>query len=231
MVNQYFDGAWLEAGGKSSVIIVGTYGHTYCYGTPDYCQDPCGGGVGSHGYPYEAQMLFYDPEDFAKVAQGLMQPYEVLPYHIQNIENLLWSQCEPMPESMAYDRENGLIYVYQGINSDVVIHVWSIAHLIPSTVSRKPKDPVNAKMSSLILSVSPNPFSTSVDIKVKRPKATGLSVVIYDIKGKFIHKLRPQALGLYTKYTWNAQGHPAGTYLIQVSNGNKKTVIKTFLVQ
>ncbi len=34
---------------------------------------------GYHAYPYEPQILFYDPEEVKEVVAGTRQPWEVIP--------------------------------------------------------------------------------------------------------------------------------------------------------
>jgi hypothetical protein len=233
----YFGGVWLTAGNKSSLIVTSSKGSTanYCYGSAADCGDLCGGGKGSHAYPYEAQLLFYDPAELAKSAQAQIEPHEVKPYHIMSNEDMLWSRCQTAPEAIAYDRERGNIYVFQGgLGEKPVIHVWSIAGQL--TVTNQNKDPnIGGKMD---VRVSPNPFSTSVKIRaLVRNDECGVMNInagIFDINGRLItrfdqFRIPHSAFGI--SYNWDASDHPPGIYLLKVRTGNRIITKKLMLAR
>lgn len=99
--------------GTRSFLVVGTHGAgPICYGSgtsvkeehgtpgPDgmtRCYDPSTGSQGEHAYPYHLQVWAYDVEDFVKVRQGALQPWEVRPYAV-------WRP--PSSEPPPFDPEN-----------------------------------------------------------------------------------------------------------------------------
>ncbi len=90
---------------------------------------------------FDAQMIFYDPADFAAVVDGSMAPYEPQPYAVLDIDEHLFlnatvetafigsgDQRNYRVGEMAYDRERGLLYVLEwfGDGEKPVIHVWRV---------------------------------------------------------------------------------------------------------
>jgi hypothetical protein len=140
-------GSWITAGGKEAVAFVGSKCIAeVCYGvgtdnpdlhgqlvSPDgttiYCYDECSPHKGYHCYPKEPQMVFYDTDDLAEVAQGVKNPWEVVPYNIINLSDIIsqYSECS-RSEGMSYDRENGNLYVLQngGDSSAPLVHVFNV---------------------------------------------------------------------------------------------------------
>jgi len=51
-----------------------------CYGTQTECgSEPCDMYKGFHAYPYQTQILFYDPEKIKEVLEEARSPWTVLP--------------------------------------------------------------------------------------------------------------------------------------------------------
>lgn len=125
-------GAWIEAGGKSAVILMGRKGlGNSCYGIPGQeCQPSlCTTDKGWHADPYEPQLLFYDPADLAAVAAGAKEPWTVLPYTIYRpVNELLRPDCAIL-NAVAYDAAHHLIYATEsqaGPGGETVVHVWEV---------------------------------------------------------------------------------------------------------
>ncbi|MFH1361436.1 MAG: hypothetical protein ABIH69_02130 [bacterium] len=159
--DEWVGAEWLTANDKSAVIFVGTKGLGDCwYGFSDGTAYPTDGSP-FHGsvppYPhddrgwwsssYEAQIIFYDPADLAKVAQGKMKPYEPQPYATMNLDQYLYNidkindpnfrpeQNKYRLASCAYDRTRNLLYVieYRGEpaggdwnDDNPVVHVFGV---------------------------------------------------------------------------------------------------------
>jgi hypothetical protein len=89
---------------------------------------------------YQAQFIFYDPNDLAKVAAGKMQPSGPQPYASMSIDGALRLQTDASVVdwvgtgvqrrqrigAVAYDRANQLLYVQElfGDGAKPLIHVW-----------------------------------------------------------------------------------------------------------
>ncbi|OGJ93360.1 MAG: hypothetical protein A2487_10605 [Candidatus Raymondbacteria bacterium RifOxyC12_full_50_8] len=215
MVNQYFAGAWLEAGNKSSIIVTATEGGSDCYGSAVDCNDLCGGNKGSHGYPYTHRLLFYDPMALGKVAQGHMQPNEVMPYHVEDLDNrLFWNNnCRNGIEALAYDRDNGIIYAFQYRSDKPVIHVWSIAHLIPAAVDEHGQ---KANLVAVTITVNPNPGRSSFAVRIRGNENTGIRAGVYDINGRLYYRISNRAY-----FTCNADAWPSGMYIVRVETAGR----------
>ena len=122
-------GAWITAGDKSAVVLTGVKG----LGDDFYGESP--NGCGYKGYHnlggYKPYMLFYNPDDFADVAQGKIQPYEPQPYATLDCGEYAfnpYSLCRAGYSSASYDREHQLLYVAEPFvdGSSAVIHVFKI---------------------------------------------------------------------------------------------------------
>jgi hypothetical protein len=136
--------AWLTAGDKSAVVIVGTKGRGECwYGyangvvwpqeppfppVPDYPNDQ----RGWWSTEFEGRMLFYDPADLAAVAAGEMQPHEPQPYASMKLDDVFFAEkTRRMMRyigAVAFDRETGLLYVMElhGDEDKPLVHVWKV---------------------------------------------------------------------------------------------------------
>jgi len=105
----------------------------------------CQGHDGNRGWwdaAYQAQFMFFDPDDLARVAAGKMQPSDPQPYASMSIDSALRLQVDPSLVdwvgtgvqrrqrigAVAYDRANQLLYVQElfGDGAKPLIHVWRI---------------------------------------------------------------------------------------------------------
>ena len=90
----------------------------------------------------DAQIIFYDPDDLARVAAGQMQSWEPQPYATLDLDDTLFlnpagieiemlgagAQRRYRIGDVAYDRANGLLYVLELFAEDAkpVVHVWRV---------------------------------------------------------------------------------------------------------
>jgi hypothetical protein len=124
-------GVWLQTGSGRGILIFGRKGlGDNCYGPAESCSgDPCSPYQGYHAYPYQPQILFYDPEELTEVMAGTKEPWEVLPYAIHSPEDeMVVGECAILGAA-ALDRERGLLYVTEqeaGPWGETVVHVWQV---------------------------------------------------------------------------------------------------------
>jgi len=131
--------AWLTSGDKSAVIFVGTKGRGDCwYGYYDGTRWPNASGTegpGDRGFwseRFEGVFLFYDPSDFAEVAEGSMGTWEPQPYATLVIDEHLfhidYPQTQRRTGGVTYDRERNMIYMFEpfGDGAAPVVHVWHV---------------------------------------------------------------------------------------------------------
>jgi hypothetical protein len=157
---------WATAGDKAAVIFVGTKGtgDTW-YGNE---QGPCleceNRGWWATGF--EAQFIFYDPNDLAKVAAGTMQAYEPQPYATISVDQYLYhitsTQQKHHLGAACFDRSGRYLYVVEvfadGDEKDIpLVHVWEISN------TTNPAPDIKANGSNGPLSVS---VGTSVSVTV-----------------------------------------------------------------
>ena len=129
---------------------VHTEGDIYCFnadGTQCATElkgDCAGHAVESRGWwssRFDTQIIFYDPDDFASVLNGTMEPYEPQPYAVLDIDDHLFLNATVEPDmlgsgdqrryrigEMAYDRDRGFLYIIEKFadGAKPVIHVFSI---------------------------------------------------------------------------------------------------------
>jgi hypothetical protein len=80
---------------------------------------------------------------------------------------------------------------------------------------------LKSQSRDLSLSISPNPFSETLNIDVRAPvlPAKGdLKVEIYDIRGRLIERLK--AVDNMTCFNWNSANRSSGIYVVLVQAGN-----------
>ena len=84
---------------------------------------------GYHAYPYEPQILFYDPDNLKEVIAGTRAPWEVLPYEVYSpVSEMLQPECAIFG-AVTYDPERGHIYATEqtaGPWGETVVHVWTV---------------------------------------------------------------------------------------------------------
>lgn len=124
-------GAWVQTASKHAILVVGRKGlGDNCYGTPEDCGgDPCDPYKGYHAYPYQPQILFYDPDELRAVVEGTLDPWEVVPYaiHVPTIE-AFDAACATLGAA-TYDPDRQLIYVTErtaGEFGETAVHVWTV---------------------------------------------------------------------------------------------------------
>lgn len=151
--DSWWGGAWLTKEDRSAVIFVGTKGQGKSwYGfangvvweydcadsTPATCPDVPEWPYENRGYwaeDYAPQILFYDPADLVNVANGQLESWQPQPYAVLDLTDTFY-QPEISLENykfdiagaVAFDRENGLIYLFERLADGYksVIHVWRI---------------------------------------------------------------------------------------------------------
>lgn len=141
--DEWNGGAWLTTGGKSAVIFVGNKGVGYTwYGCSNGLECPptcdCGEDRGWWSNSIIGQILFYDPADLAKVAQGAMLPNRPQPYATLNIDSYLYhivsTRQKHHVSAVAFDRPHGLLYIFEPLTDadKPIVHVWAITGAAPS---------------------------------------------------------------------------------------------------
>jgi hypothetical protein len=134
--------AWLGAGEKSAVIVVGTKGFGECwYGNQNGpCLDCENRGWWSD--EFSGLIMFYDTNELAEVAAGIKQPWEPQPYAFLDIDEHLFSiesaQQKYHVNSACFDAERGILYVFEGMADGYkpLIHVWTLNFDLDSSPDR-----------------------------------------------------------------------------------------------
>jgi hypothetical protein len=149
--DEWSGGSWLTRGERSAVIFIGTKGlGQFWYGFSNGVRWPTDGdesaacpevppfphndrGWWSQGI--QAQMIFYDTDDLASVAQGAMKTWEPQPFSVLKIDDRLFSPGLDLQRgkrhlvgAAAFDRERGILYVIErrADGERSLVHVWKI---------------------------------------------------------------------------------------------------------
>jgi hypothetical protein len=148
--------SFLTKGNKSTVAFMGTkaIGESW-YGYANGTKYPTDGSEYTGEVPeypnnerswwansFEAQIVFYNPDDLAKVAQGKMKSSEPQPYATLNIDKYLYNtnkindpnfvkeRNKGRVGAMSFNREDGILYVFEirgdSENNRPLIHVFKI---------------------------------------------------------------------------------------------------------
>lgn len=132
IADEWGGGAWIEANGKTAILIFGRKGlGINCDGIPgeDCPASLCATSSGQHSDPYEPQILFYDPYALADVVAGVKRPWDVAPYAIYRpVEEVFDPDCGLL-NAVAYDPERNFIYVTESKATSggaVIVHVWEV---------------------------------------------------------------------------------------------------------
>lgn len=149
--DEWSGGAWLTAGKKAAVILVGTkaLGKTW-YGFSNGVVYPTSGDPGEKypdvpPWPHDqrgwwsekiaARILFYDPADLAAVARGASETWEPQPYASLDIDQYLFDPGfdherakRYLLGAAAFDRARGLLYVIErrADGDKSLVHVFRI---------------------------------------------------------------------------------------------------------
>jgi hypothetical protein len=248
-------GAWLRSDEKTSVVLFGTRGFGECwYGwqdgmTPEEC-DSLPGGCEANGYGgsnrgyyasyFKTVMLFYDPEDLARVASGALPSWEIQPYRVWDVTPYMVlpeSTYEIHTGGVAYDEARGYLFVTERYGDlerhKPIVHVFALG-----AWTAPPGGPPGGRSSTGGVGevfASPNPFRGITTITLDAEAAargTGgggpWRVAIYDVTGKLVSDLGAVTDPLVA---WDAGRVPAGLYFVRATRGGGASAAKLSLLR
>lgn len=148
MCDSWDGGGFIGTREKNAIVLLGHKGSTNCYYCDETGDDPechvtpvngecvryCDEGQGYHCGPYHREILFYDTGQLAGAAQGVVSPWEILPYEIWRPTDFFLSGTNVCGGvgGMAYDEANHRLFAierglggHQGENA-AVVHVWRV---------------------------------------------------------------------------------------------------------
>ena len=142
--DEWADAVWIDVGGKSAVVFVGTKGQGKCwYGFangvvwPDEAPYPPippapNDDRGWWSTGFAGQMIFFDPEDLAAVAHATKKPCEPQPYAALEIDPYLFNikskQQKHHARAATFDGQRGLLYVmeFRADGDKSLVHVFRV---------------------------------------------------------------------------------------------------------
>jgi len=211
--------------------------HGQPYGGTIYCYDPAAVvSKGDHAYPYRFQIMAFDLNDWASVAAGAKEPYEVTPYAVWPLAPPVIPFTNGITDAggggAAYDPATRRIYWEQAraYGSGLpIIHVWEVT----SATAVAPWHALENQTD--IITAYPNPCNPGVKITVHwqwTVDSRDAIIEIYSVRGALVQKLRAarntadQRAGI----AWDASSQPSGIYVIKAVIGNtrgSKTIVLT----
>ncbi len=152
--DEWSGGAWLTDGPRSAVVFAGTKatGRSW-YGFANGVEYPIDDPGDPDAYPevpewpydqrgwwsdgIQAQILFYDPDELAAVADGASETWQPQPYASLVLDDELFDPGFDLERgkrylvgAVAFDRGHGLLYIVERMADDEersLIHVWRVA--------------------------------------------------------------------------------------------------------
>lgn len=260
-----WDGAaWLDNGEKSAAIIVGERGFGNCwYGwrdgtTPEECATWPGGceangyGGSNRGYwadYFRTVILFYSPDDLARVAGHQMTTWDIQPYLVWDITPYMIepeSTYEIHTGGVAFDAEHGYLYVTEKYGDDgrrkPVIHVFSLAPALhtdeavpqpdPTVLTPPTVDGSSAAQAptvrSLEVAVSMDRGQRIAAIHVADPvPSSSHHVTVHDISGRLVDDLGSTTADTIT---WSTRDVRGGVYFVRVKGADQVATRKVVVV-
>lgn len=126
--------AWVTVGNKHSIVVVGrkAHGEVY-YGMPR--PNDCYEDKGYHGSSYEAQILFYTPN---QLIQGSQQSVPNTPPAIRwdsntaggGIDRFMFRECKKEIGGVAYDRTRNLLYIVEAAAGYAEENPWELLPIV-----------------------------------------------------------------------------------------------------
>ena len=244
--DEWSGGAWLTAGGRAAVIFIGTKAMGHCwYGfsngvvwpengpyppVPDPPHDQRGWWADS----IQAQILFYDPQDLAQVAQGRKAAWWPQPYAVMNLNPYLIrpgyehdrykSNCVG---ACCFDRRRGLFYFFERLADEekCVVHCFQVKQ----NSTRVPKNRID--LDSRLEQNYPNPFNAQTVISFTLARSQRVRLAVYDLLGREVATIVDQTLDAGAhRYPFSAAGLPSGVYLYKLETSVSAWVQKLAVI-
>jgi len=242
--DQWSGAAWISAGDKEAVIFAGTkaMGNTW-YGfadgtvwpdEPPYppVPDPPYDDRGWWCDSIHAQIIFYDTDDLADVAQGRLKPWNPQPYAVLDINNILFSPGFDLVRykrwsigAICFDFDHQHLFIVERLADEdkSIVHVWSVSDNGTGTEETESALPGRPELYSNY----PNPFNPETAIKFTLPNSGRVHLSIYDIKGREITNLinedkqRGTYLAVWNGCNKNGRKVSSGLYIYRLKFKNQ----------
>jgi hypothetical protein len=115
---------------------------------------------------------------------------------------------------MGYDKERGLIYCseYAADGDWCLVHAWQLNNTTSIEINVSLPD-MGGQMH-----VWPNPFAREISISLDKMNGSRVNVQIFNTQGRLVYTELSTTASLACQ--WQAQGQPAGVYVVRVTTGS-----------
>jgi len=242
---------WLTAANQNAVAIVGNkaLGHNW-YGYngenmqhdwviadvpyPDFWEtDPDGKGWRAHNRL--PMIIFFDPAELAKVAEGQIPSYQPQPYTARRIPKNIFFGATHEIFSAAFNAKDGILFVTEFVRElegKLLLHTWKVNPVTSSVPTATPM------LTGFELEQNyPNPFNPKTIITYHLPQTSHIRLVVYDLLGRHIKTLvdtRQPAGHFRTIWDGNDEHNlpvAAGVYFCRMEAGDYVRVIKLAIIK
>jgi hypothetical protein len=120
-------------------------------------------------------------------------------------------------------------FIYAANNVSFGIYDWTYE----TGIHQKPQDIKNT--CSLLKSISPNPFNSSIVISFELRVASPIDLKIYDISGREVWSMVSPPTGGWSigehSVVWDAEGMPSGIYFVNLRYEGRSEIKKAILIK
>ncbi len=232
--DEWTGASWLAAGGNQAVVFVGTkgVGDSAWYGDPMGpcldCEDR-----GRWSDAFEGQIIFYDPSDLARVADGEIDPWQPQPYAVLRIDEHLFGVDSSKQKyhlgASAYDSEHRLFYVFEFLADEdqSLVHVWHVESMPTRLNNTRTPERFN------LLPGYPNPFRASTTLRYTLTSRASVTLTVYDQLGRTTERVVDgisQKAGEYS-IGYNHLNRPPGVYFVRLTAGGLSRLQKLVVLR
>ena len=119
--------------------------------------------------------------------------------------------------------------VHDGIEADTIR--WTV-NVEEWSFTADEADLTDLPTSPTLYPANPNPFNSSVKLSMYLPKADHVSLSVFDVNGREVSRLVDGGVGAGNQtFVWDANGFPAGVYVVRMEAGDAMEMRKVVLVR
>lgn len=192
-------------------------------------------GKGWQAHHWIPMAIFYDPDDLANVAKGILDSSSPQPYAAVRFDESTFWGIKKEITSATYDPVNHFLYIteFNAPNDGrLLLHVWKV-DAVTTSISSNDLTPVDYDLQQNY----PNPFNSATSIAYKIPKSCRVTITIYNTLGQKIRILEDaeKVAGLH-RISWDGLNDAkkmvcSGVYFYRIAAGEFRQLKKMIMIQ